>query len=246
MKSRREFLKKGAAAAIGAVALGTVNTELFASAAPAAVEPLLPHDMPMPRLPYAYDALEPHIDKMTMEIHHSKHHYGYVNNLNRALNELGLGHAHLSAEQLCMNVSKYNTAVRNNAGGHYNHMMFWSVMKPQGGGKPTGAIADAIKANFGTFEAMQKSFNDAAKSQFGSGWAWLVSRDGKLVIGSTPNQDNPIMDISEFKGTPLLCLDVWEHAYYLKYQNLRGDYIVNWWNVINWDEVNRRLAMVAK
>ena len=246
MKSRREFLMKGAAAALGTIALSTVNTDLLARAASPILEPASPHDMPMPRLPYAYDALEPYIDKMTMEIHYSKHHQGYVNNLNKALNELGLGHSHLTAEQLCINVSKYNAAVRNNAGGHFNHSLFWSIMKPQGGGKPTGAVAEAITASFGSFDEMQKKFNDAAKSRFGSGWAWLVVRDGKLDIGSTANQDNPLMDISEFKGTPILALDVWEHAYYLKYQNLRGDYVSNWWNVVNWDEVNRRFAVSAK
>jgi len=191
----------------------------------------------LPPLPYGYDALEPYIDKMTMEIHHDKHHAGYVNNLNKAVE--GTEMADKTLDELVMNISKYPVAVRNNGGGHWNHSMFWTVMKKGGGGEPTGALADAVKSSFGSFADMKSQFSTAAATRFGSGWAWVVVQNGKLAIGSTPNQDNPLMDISDFKGTPVLGLDVWEHAYYLKYQNKRPDYIENWWNVVNWDEVSK-------
>ena len=189
----------------------------------------------LPNLPYNYDALEPHFDARTMEIHHTKHHSGYTNNLNNALN----GNPDpLKIEAILSNIDKYDTAVRNNAGGYYNHNIFWEFLWLNGGGKPTGAISEAIKTCFGSFEAMQEKFNAAAATRFGSGWAWLVNNNGKLEIGSTPNQDNPMMNISEFKGTPVIALDVWEHAYYLHYQNRRPDYIKAFWNIINWEKVN--------
>ena len=192
----------------------------------------------LPALPYAYDALEPYVDKMTMEIHHTKHHNGYVTKLNAAVEGTELEGK--SLEELLQNVSKHPTAVRNNGGGHYNHSLFWTIMKGNGGGQPEGDLADAINSAFTSFDEFKNKFSNAAATRFGSGWAWLVLQDGKLTVGSTPNQDNPIMDISDFKGTPILALDVWEHAYYLKYQNRRPEYIENWWNVVNWEEVAKR------
>ena len=190
----------------------------------------------LPPLPYAPDALEPYIDKMTMEIHHGKHHNAYVTNLNKALE----GHADLqslSIDQLLKSLDRVpeniRAAVRNNGGGHWNHSMFWKLMKKGGGGEPKGALADAIKSSFGSFADFKTKFAAAAVGRFGSGWAWIVLKDGKLSIESTPNQDNPLM-----AGGKAICgLDVWEHAYYLKYQNRRPDYIEAWWNVVNWDEV---------
>ena len=194
----------------------------------------------LPDLPYSFDALEPHIDARTMEIHHDKHHAGYTNNLNNAI--AGSELEGKTIEQILANVSKHSTAVRNNGGGYYNHNLFWEVMSPNGG-QINGPIADAINRDFGSYENFKKQFSDAAGSRFGSGWAWLVKdSSGKLAIGSTPNQDNPLMDLSDFKGTPILGLDVWEHAYYLNYQNRRPDYISAFFNVINWDEVNKRFA----
>ncbi len=194
----------------------------------------------LPKLPYAYNALEPHIDARTMEIHHSKHHNAYVTNLNSAI--AGKPEEALSLEEILKNVSKYPVAVRNNGGGHYNHSMFWNLMKQNGGGEPTGALGDAIKATFGTFNDFKTQFNAAATTRFGSGWAWLCVSGGKLTVCSTPNQDNPLMDVAECKGTPVLGLDVWEHAYYLHYQNRRPDYINAFWNVVNWEEVAKRFA----
>lgn len=194
----------------------------------------------LPALPYAENALEPTIDSKTMNIHHTKHHQAYVTNLNTALT----GHADLEAmsiDDLCKNIGNVPEAirgpVRNNGGGHYNHTLFWSVMGPGKGDTPTGKLADGINAAFGSFDAFKDAFKKAAIGRFGSGWAWLVAKDGKLAITSTPNQDNPLMDAS---GTPLLGLDVWEHAYYLNYQNRRPDYIDAWWNVVNWDAVAAR------
>jgi Fe-Mn family superoxide dismutase len=194
----------------------------------------------LPALPYGYDALEPYIDKMTMEIHHDKHHAAYVNNLNKAVE--GTEMATKTLDELVMNVSKYPMAVRNNGGGHWNHSLFWTLMKKSGGGEPSGPLADAIKTSFGSFGEFKTQFSNAGATRFGSGWAWLVVQTGKLVIGSTPNQDNPLMDVSDLKGTPVLGLDVWEHAYYLKYQNKRPEYIENWWNVINWAEASKRFS----
>ncbi len=196
----------------------------------------------LPALPYAFNALEPHIDAKTMEIHHGKHHQAYVTNLNNAI--AGTDAEKLSIEEICKNISKYPAAVRNNGGGHYNHSLFWTLMKQNGGGNPSGALAEAINSSFGSFDEFKTKFNTAGTTRFGSGWAWLVKNSsGKLEIGSTPNQDNPLMDVSELKGTPLLGLDVWEHAYYLNYQNRRPDYCTAWWNVVNWDEAAKRFAM---
>lgn len=195
----------------------------------------------LPALPYAVDALEPHIDKMTMEIHHGKHHAAYVTNLNNAVTGTPLETT--SIEEICKNISKHPMAVRNNGGGHYNHSLFWSIMSPNGGGLPKGALADAINAAFGNFEEFKTKFTQAGATRFGSGWAWLVvGSDKKLVVSSTPNQDNPLMDIAEVKGTPILGMDVWEHAYYLKYQNRRPDYMGAFFNVINWEAVAERYA----
>ncbi len=191
----------------------------------------------LPALPYATDALEPHIDKMTMEIHHGKHHQAYVTNLNKALE--GKPEANSPIEDIIKNVSKFPPAVRNNGGGHYNHTMFWTLLSPNGGGEPTGEVSSAINSAFGSFADFKTKFSEAGTTRFGSGWAWLsVGADKKLVVSSTPNQDSPLMDIAEVKGTPILGMDVWEHAYYLKYQNRRPDYIAAFWNVVNWNHVN--------
>ena len=197
----------------------------------------------LPKLPYAYPALEPHIDARTMEIHYTKHHQAYVNNLNNAI--AGSDAEKLSIEDICKNISKYPMAVRNNGGGHFNHSLFWTVMAPNAGGAPKGDLATAIDSAFGNFDTFKTQFAAAGGTRFGSGWAWLiVGADKKLVICSTPNQDNPLMDIAEVKGTPILGCDVWEHAYYLHYQNRRPDYMTAFWNVVNWDEVARRFTMV--
>jgi len=191
----------------------------------------------LPDLPYAFDALEPHIDARTMEIHHDKHHAGYTKKLNAAIE--GTDNESKSIEDLCIMADGLGTAVRNNGGGYYNHCLFWEIMSPNGGGQPSGELADAINSDLGGFEKFQESFNQAAASRFGSGWAWLiVTNDGKLKVSSTPNQDNPLMPFADDKGTPILGLDVWEHAYYLHYQNKRPDYINAFWNVINWDKVS--------
>ena len=193
----------------------------------------------LPNLPYEYNALEPHIDARTMEIHHGKHHNAYVTNLNNAI--AGTEMENLSLEELCKNISKYPAAIRNNGGGHYNHSLFWTIMKKNGGGNPLGKLAIAIDNELGGYDKFKEMFAAAATTRFGSGWAWLcVDESGKLCVCSSPNQDNPLMDVAEKKGTPVLGLDVWEHAYYLNYQNRRPDYIAAFWNVINWDEVGRR------
>lgn len=189
----------------------------------------------LPSLPYDFAALEPHIDARTMEIHHGKHHQAYVTNLNNALK--GTEGESKSLEEIIKNISKYPMPVRNNGGGHWNHSFFWQIMAPNAGGNPTGPLSDAINAAFGSFDTFKEQFATAGTTRFGSGWAWLVVHDGNLVITSTPNQDNPLMDIADVKGTPILGLDVWEHAYYLNYQNRRPDYIAAFWNVINWSKV---------
>lgn len=244
-KGRRDFLKKSALLTVAGFAANSIlskissaenlnNENLFESA---------DGKFTLPPLPYSYDALEPHIDKMTMEIHHTKHHQAYVDKLNKACED---GKIDASLDDIIKNVSKYPMAVRNNGGGHWNHSFFWKLMKANGGGAPTGKVVEAINGSFGSFEEMKNKFNDAAKNRFGSGWAWLVvNANKKLEIGSTPNQDNPLMDISDgsadLKGKPVLAIDVWEHAYYLKYQNKRADYITAWWNLINWDEVAKNI-----
>jgi Fe-Mn family superoxide dismutase len=198
----------------------------------------------LPPLPYSFDALEPHIDAKTMEIHHDRHHNTYVTNLNGAVE--GTEFANMPIEELVQKLDQVpeakRTAVRNNGGGHLNHTMFWEIMGPNGGGQPSGALADAINSAFGSFDAMKDEVNKAGAGRFGSGWAWVVVKDGKLSVMSTPNQDNPLMDGS---GTPILGVDVWEHAYYLKYQNKRPDYLAAWWNTVNWDAVADRFAKAS-
>jgi Fe-Mn family superoxide dismutase len=194
----------------------------------------------LPALPYALDALEPHIDALTMEIHHGKHHNAYVTNLNAAI--AGTDLEGKSLEEL-MKVAGSNAAVRNNGGGHWNHSLFWQILSPAGGGLPTGELAAAIDAKFGSFDAFKETFNKAGATRFGSGWAWLcVDTKKELCVCSSPNQDNPLMDVSDCPGTPILGLDVWEHAYYLHYQNRRPDYIAAFWNLVNWEEVSKRYA----
>ncbi len=192
----------------------------------------------LPALPYAHEALEPHIDTLTMQIHHGKHHQAYVDNLNKAL--AGTDGENKTLEELMAGISKYPAAVRNNGGGHYNHSLFWSVLGPNAGGTPTGELADAINSTFGSYDALVEKMSTAGATRFGSGWSWLLVSSGKLEVCSTPNQDNPLMDIAEVKGTPILGIDVWEHAYYLKYQNKRPDYLKAIWNVINWEAVSAR------
>lgn len=189
----------------------------------------------LPQLPYAYDALEPHIDAKTMEIHYTKHHQGYVNNLNKAIE--GTENADKSLEELVKNAGNISVAVRNNGGGHWNHSFFWTILSANGGGQPSGDLAAAIDSAFGSLDGLKEKFNAAGGSRFGSGWAWLIVKDGKLEVTSTPNQDNPLMDVAETKGTPILGVDVWEHAYYLNYQNRRPDYLAAFWNLVNWDKV---------
>ncbi|MEP7252607.1 MAG: superoxide dismutase [Ginsengibacter sp.] len=190
----------------------------------------------LPALPYSFDALEPNIDKETMQIHHDKHHQGYVDNLNKAVT--GTENEDKSLEELLKNAGSISPAVRNNGGGHWNHSFFWEILSANGGGNPDGKLAEAIDKAFGSFDEMKEKFNTAGATRFGSGWAWLGVKDGSLAICSTPNQDNPLMDVAECKCTPILGCDVWEHAYYLKYQNKRADYLKAFWNVVNWKKVS--------
>jgi len=245
MSTRREFFKKGVLAGVGIILLN----KSFSKENNSEKELGIPEDnmFSLPVLPYGYDALEPFIDKQTMEIHHTKHHQSYVDKLNKALTEAKVSGVFL--DDLCKNIFKYPIAVRNNAGGHYNHSMFWkgmipnagSVLAPSSTNETSGKLGDAIKSTFDSFSNFKTKFSETAMKVFGSGWTWLViNKDGKLEIGSTPNQDNPLMDVSEFKGNPILGLDVWEHAYYLKYQNKRADYISNWWNIVNWNEASKQ------
>lgn len=192
----------------------------------------------LPKLGYDYSALEPHIDARTMEIHHTKHHAGYTSKLNDALEGSSLKGK--TIEDILAGISQASVAVRNNGGGFYNHRLFWEIMGPSGGGEPKGDLADAIKRDFGSFDKFKEEFSNAAATRFGSGWAWLIKTPGGLKVTSTPNQDNPLMDVADSKGTPVLGIDVWEHAYYLKYQNRRPEYISAFWNVINWDEVGKK------
>lgn len=236
MDKRRDFLKKSGLLSLGLLA-GQLNAnseeKIEKLEALASLEDTV---FTLPALSYAADALEPFIDKTTMEIHHGKHHQAYVNNLNKALTGKSFSG---SIESLLGNVSKHDATVRNNAGGHYNHSMFWNVMKPSGSANIvlTGKLNDAINSTFGNIDQFKTKFQEEAMKRFGSGWAWLlVDNENKLRIVSTPNQDNPLMDIAEVKGKPIICLDVWEHAYYLKYQNKRADYIQAWWNVLNWEQ----------
>ncbi len=198
----------------------------------------------LPPLPYAPNALEPYIDAQTMTIHHDKHHQAYVDNLNKAL--AGTPNEGKSLEELVKVAGTISPAVRNNGGGHWNHSFFWETLAVNGGSAPTGELADAINSAFGSFDAFKEKFNAAATTRFGSGWAWLIVKDGKLDVSSTPNQDNPLMDVAEVKGTPILGVDVWEHAYYLKYQNRRPEYLAAFWSVIDWAKVSERFADAKK
>jgi len=193
----------------------------------------------LPALPYAFEALEPHIDSATMKIHHGKHHQAYVDNLNKAI--AGTEHENKTIEQLVASAGSISPAVRNNGGGHWNHSFFWESLAPGAGGAPSGKLADAVNAAFGSFDTFKEKFSAAGMTRFGSGWAWLIVKDGKLEVSSTPNQDNPLMDVADIKGKPILGCDVWEHAYYLHYQNRRADYLAAFWNVVNWNKVSERL-----
>ena len=240
--SRRNFIKTGGKATLAAGLSASVLSS-FARDAQRGVYHFQKENTPFTQTPLSYDykALEPSIDAMTMEIHYTKHAAAYAKNLADACTAENVNTQSTSLESVLASVSKYSAKMRNNAGGHYNHELFWKSMKAAGEGKPSGKLATAIDSSFGSFEAFKTQFGDAGKNRFGSGWAWLVvDADKKLKIGSTPNQDNPLMDISELKGFPLLGLDVWEHAYYLKYQNKRPDYINAWWNIVNWDFVQKR------
>lgn len=240
--NRREFVQT----AVRATVITTVGVPFIACASKpnAETEETEKNTLPIlkfsqTKLPYEYAALEPSIDAQTMDIHYNKHHAAYVKNVNEAIEAEKI--TFNTELEFFSNTSKLSAKARNNGGGVWNHNFFWQVMKP-GGGTPSGKLADAINGSFESFEKFKEQFTTAAMTRFGSGWAWLVNDNGKLKIGSTPNQDNPLMDISDFKGTPLLALDVWEHAYYLKYQNKRNEYVANWWNVVNWDEVVSRLS----
>jgi Fe-Mn family superoxide dismutase len=241
--NKRDFLR-----AAGLVGIAGWLNPLKAMGAEAAIEAETARtgDFTLPALPYPAEALEPHIDKMTMEIHHGKHHNAYVTNLNNAIKDTPF--ATMELGEIMAKVTAKYPAVRNNGGGHYNHTLFWESLSPKGGGAPGGALAAAINATFGSFDKFKEAFNSEAKSRFGSGWAWLsVDKRGKLFISSTPNQDNPLMGrLVKQTGTPLLGLDVWEHAYYLKYQNRRPDYITAFWNVIDWNKVAERYAATLK
>jgi superoxide dismutase, Fe-Mn family len=198
----------------------------------------------LPPLPYSFEALEPHIDAQTMQIHHDKHHQAYVDNLNKAI--AGTPNENKSLEELVASAGSISPAVRNNGGGHWNHSFFWEILGPKSGGQPSGKLADAINQTFGSLDALKEKVNTAGATRFGSGWAWLLVKDGKLEVSSTPNQDNPLMDVAEVKGTPILGIDVWEHAYYLKYQNRRPEYLTNVWNVINWNKVAEHFEKASK
>lgn len=198
----------------------------------------------LPSLPYAPDALEPHIDSQTMQIHHDKHHQAYVDNLNKAI--AGTEHENKSLEELVKNAATISPAVRNNGGGHWNHSFFWEILGPANNSQPTGVLADGINSTFGSLDGLKEKMNAAGTTRFGSGWAWLIVKDGKLEVTSTPNQDNPLMEVAEVKGKPILGIDVWEHAYYLKYQNKRPDYLKAIWNVINWNKVTEHFEKASK
>lgn len=232
--NRKEFFRT---IAVGSIAVGAVATNSRCQSSDKGTSP----KAPFAQAPLTYDfaALEPHIDKLTMEIHYGKHHTAYINNLNKAVE--GTEFADKTLDQLIAGAGTTNAAIRNNGGGHWNHAFFWDILAPGKGGEPTGAVADAINGQFGSFTSLKEAFAKEATGRFGSGWAWLVADNGKLSVGSTPNQDNPLMDISDLKGTPILGLDVWEHAYYLHYQNKRADYINAFWNVLNWDKVAEHL-----
>lgn len=234
--NRRKFVKESVATSLAIAApfiLKTNNLFAMETLNPAIQFSQIPQ-------PYANNALEPYIDSMTMEIHYGKHHAAYIKNVNDAIATEKITFA--TEQEFFSNTSKLSAKARNNGGGAWNHNFFWQVMKPGSGAPPSGKVADAIQGAFGSVDKFKELFTQAAMTRFGSGWAWLVKDGTTLKVGSTPNQDNPMMDINELKGTPLLALDVWEHAYYLKYQNKRNEYVANWWNVVNWDEVAKRLT----
>ena len=238
--NRRQFLKQTGKASIAIAAMPLVSSftsdNFFANG-----------DFLQQALPYAYNALEPYIDAMTMEIHYTKHAATYAKNLADACVAEKVDTAQIALVEVLKNISKYSSKMRNNAGGHYNHELFWQLMKPAPNNAPSGSLATAINTSFGNFAEFQKAFGEAAKARFGSGWAWLlVKLDGSLAVSSTPNQDNPLMDVAETKGFPIIGLDVWEHAYYLKYQNKRPDYINSWWNIVNWEVAQKRFSSVVK
>jgi superoxide dismutase, Fe-Mn family len=233
--SRRNFVKTSGKAGLAIGLAASLPSVLRASGMAA-------NEFQQQTLPYTYNALEPSIDALTMEIHYSKHAAAYAKSLGEACAAEGVNTGSKTLESVLRNISKYSPKMRNNAGGHFNHEMFWQTMKPGGSATPSGQLANSIIQSFGSFDAFKTQFSDAAKARFGSGWAWLIiNSDNALAIVSSPNQDNPLMDVSETWGTPLLGLDVWEHAYYLKYQNRRPDYINSWWNVVNWDVVAARM-----
>lgn len=241
--SRRSFLKKSSLLTLAGMGTQMLSGSLLKAMA-SNESGFLNEPFVLPSLPYTYDALEPFVDTLTMEIHYSKHHKAYVDNLNKAIAE---GKINATLDELIMNASKYSPIIRNNAGGHWNHSFFWKLMRPEGGGEPSGEIASSINETFGSFDVFKTRLEEAGLKRFGSGWAWLiVDANKKLSIGSTPNQDNPLMDVSELKGVPILGIDVWEHAYYLKFQNRRGEYLKSWWNVVNWTEVNKNLEIAIK
>jgi Fe-Mn family superoxide dismutase len=236
--SRRTFLSNSAKAGLTVGILGTGISDLFGQEN----LPVFATGFTQQPLPYGYAALEPHIDARTMEIHYTKHAATYASNLRDAAKEEGVDTTQ-PLEQVLASMSKYSTKMRNNGGGHFNHELFWSILQPLGGAGPVGPLLSAIQTSFGSYEAFVSQFETAAKTRFGSGWAWLlVDATGKLVVSSTPNQDNPLMDIAEVKGTPILGLDVWEHAYYLHYQNRRPDYVAAFWKLVNWNAVAARFA----
>lgn len=243
---KRTFLRTGALATAAAL-VGPINFISCQSSGSKQEEDMTTAgNFTLPPLPYDFAALEPNIDAMTMEIHHDRHHQGYVNNVNKAV--AGTDYENMTIAQLVESVKPEDTAVRNNGGGHYNHSLFWKIMTPNGGGTPSGRMSDFLNSKFGSFDTFKEQFNAAATGVFGSGWAWLcVNEGGDLFITSTPNQDSPMMKavVSE-SGYPILGIDVWEHAYYLKYQNKRGDYVGNFWNVVNWDEVNNQYDMAMQ
>jgi superoxide dismutase, Fe-Mn family len=243
LNSRRDFIINSGKAGLGVYIGSTVLSSCFSSKKIQQVTGYITGFQQTP-LPYGYNALNEAIDPQTMEIHYTKHAAGYVTNLNEAAKNEGVDTGK-PLEDVLYKISKYSVKMRNNGGGHYNHELYWKIMSPKGGGNPAGKLATAIDESFGSFEAFKTQLADAGKNRFGSGWAWLVvDNDKKLRIGSTPNQDNPLMDIAEIKGFPLMGVDVWEHAYYLRYQNKRADYINNWWKVVNWNYIQERYQSV--
>ena len=236
MQNRRQFIKT-----TGKAGMAMATLPILSKMSPSAFSQV--NEYTQQPLPYGYTALEPFIDALTMEIHYTKHAAAYAKNLADAVVAEKLDTSTTSLTDLLKNISHYSPKMRNNAGGHYNHELFWQLMKPAPATAPSGALAEAITKAFGSFDAFKTAFGDASKARFGSGWAWLLAKaDGSLAVSSTPNQDNPLMDIAETKGSPILGLDVWEHAYYLKYQNKRADYINAWWNLVNWEFVQKKYA----